>query len=214
MFSLTSLNSYLDSLEKKKHNKAEQRGITAYPKYCSPCTRTGNACASGGARKHTHKKRHICSLLIKGKEKTLSKYKVAQGHFDLPCWVLQTFKALFVQLGKCIKHRILVCVEAALKAELSQVPPHLHCWCHLLNTLVQGENQQVTFCSLPPDVQKSIYQELKATVLLKITVLLLCPCPSSPSFLRTSRIPDSHEIRGRAPWDLGAITWRTNTPAG
>lgn len=144
----------------------------------------------GGVCKHTRKKRHICSLLIKGKEKTLSKYKVAQGHFDLPCWVLQTFKALFVQLGKCIKHRILVCVEAALKAELSQVLPRLHCWCHLLNTLVQGENQQVTFCSLPPDIQKSIDQELKATGLFNITApLLLCPCPSSPSFLRPRQTP-------------------------
>lgn len=137
----------------------------------------------GDVRKHTQK-RHICSLLIKEKEKTLSKYKLAQGRFDLPCWVLQTFQALFVQLGKCIKHRILVCIEAALKAELSQVPPRLHCWCHLLNTLVQGENQQVTFCSLPPNIQKSIDQELKAAVLLKIAVLCLCPCPSSPSFLR------------------------------
>lgn len=145
--------------------------------------------------KHTHERRHICSLLIKGKEKTLSKYKVAQGRFDLPCWVLQTFRTLFVQLGKCIKLRMLVCASSALKAQLSQVPPRPHCWCHLLNTLVQGENQQVTFCSAPPDVQKSIDRHLKATISLKNNRLLLCPAPAAAN---TPEQP-SAQVWGRAP---------------
>lgn len=137
--------------------------------------------------KHTHERRHICSLLIKGKEKTLSKHKLAQGRFDLPCWVLQTFQTLFVQLGKCIKPGILVCVSSALKAQLSRVPPRPHCWCHLLNTLVRGENQQVTFCSPPPDVQKSIDRHLKATVGLKNN-RGSCSAPAPPA-ANTRSIP-------------------------
>lgn len=120
MFSLTSLHSNFGSLQ-KNNNKKEQRGTTAYSKTSSPCTRTGSACASGGADKHMHQKRHICSLLIKAREKTLSKYKVTQGRLDLPCWVLQAFKLLFVQLGKHRVHRIL-CAEAANSRAWSSSP--------------------------------------------------------------------------------------------
>lgn len=161
-----------------------------------------------GVRTNTcTRKRHICSLLIKAREKTLPKYKVTQGRLDLPCWVLQAFKALFVQLGKRRVHRIL-CAEAANSRARSSspmppllVPPFKHV------TARRGPAGSLLLPPLP-DVQKSIDQELHTTVLFEHnTPTSPLPCPAS-----CRRPPGSWDVswpRGRAARRLGASPRRS-----
>lgn len=111
----------------------------------------------------------------KAKRKHCLNTKLLKDVLTCPAGYFRLFKHCLYSLESASSSGYLSAFQACWRQSSAEFPPRPCCWCHLLNTLVQGENQQVTFCSPPPDVQKSIDRHLKATVGLKNNRVLLWP---------------------------------------